>query len=489
MWEPRRLRHVREVGPAQVSTVFASDLSTALTAAQTAAQACQGTVDVLADHTMLASAYLQQGDRLRCLGVHGYWQIFDGMLETGVIGRTFLTGERSLVRGVGASPDYLEAAPSVVDELCVPLRVDGVVVGVLNIESLATLSTAHEAMTDNAARALAHRLGQLSLPVESNAQKLGRHAARLSHLAATVDGGALQEAVLEAATDISGLSSTVLCLEGVEGLSVTAASGPLADTYHALPREELARIAAWVATGTSSYTVGTTEGAGFPGHEQLRGHGTGSLVVLPLRAAGVGMLVVATAEVIRLPSAVVELLELLAAVVDSCLVIADGMRSLRDRADTDALTGLGHHASFHATLAPARSVGDAHRLAVLYVDIDHFKAVNDSSGHAAGDVLLLAIADSMRGALRSHDRLFRIGGDEFAAMAEIEGVEQALALGERLRSAVLEQTGATVSVGVAVAEPEESDACLLARADAAVYAAKAAGRARVQLAELAIAPG
>jgi diguanylate cyclase (GGDEF)-like protein len=459
-------------------------LRAALAAAAGVEQACAAATDWLAETGLLVSVYLRQGDRLRCRAVHGYWQIFDGMLGTGVIGATFRTGTRTLVRAATSHPDYLAAAPDVADELCVPLRVHGVVVGVVNAETTTPLTAEQEEEVDLAAVLLSTRLEAFPLPEESSAQKLGRHTAELSTLAATVDGPMLLQAVVRAAVDISGMESAALCLDGGDGvLVVHAACGPFAEHLHTLPLPQLARIAAWVETGTSSYTTGTSDGIGFPGHEELRTYGAGSLAVLPLRTAGTrrGMLLVTTQQIRRLGTEEVQLLELLTATVASCLQIADSVQALRQRAEADALTGLGHHASFHATLSPARRAA-AGRLAVLYVDVDHFKSVNDSQGHAAGDQLLLAIADCMRGALRDGDRLFRIGGDEFAALAQVAADEQAVGLGQRLLEVVHEQTGATLSVGVAVEEPGESDATLLARADAAVYAAKAAGRASVRLA-------
>lgn len=471
-----------ELGRA-LSRSDAPDGPATLPAATTAAAACQAVVDALATSGLLASAYVEQGERLRCLAVRGYWQIYDGMPQTGVIGEAFRSGQRLLVREVSHSAHYLEAASSVVDELCVPLVVEGRVVGALNVESTERLTPEQEAVTDVGAAALSARLGDLELPRESPAQMLGRHAATLSRLAATVDGAALQTAVMKAALDLSGLSTAAMCLREAARLRVVAAAGPLAATWRGLPDDELEHIATWVETGTSSYTVGTREGLGFSGHEQLRSRGTGSLVALPLHAGGGGMVLVTSSEVVQLTTDVVELLELLASVVDSCLLIADSMRALRDRADADALTGLGHHAAFHARLPLARTTGAGQWLAVLYIDVDHFKAVNDAKGHAAGDQLLLDLADCMRHALRAQDRLFRIGGDEFAALAEVLDAEQAVALGKRLAEAVCERTGATLSVGVAVAESGETDVALLARADAAVYAAKARGRACVHLAD------
>jgi diguanylate cyclase (GGDEF)-like protein len=157
------------------------------------------------------------------------------------------------------------------------------------------------------------------------------------------------------------------------------------------------------------------------------------------------------------------------------------MGSLRERAETDPLTGLGHHATFHEALA------GSHRrptTAVVVCDIDGFKVLNDTHGHGHGDRVLCGLADAMSGALRRGDRLFRVGGDEFAALLAVESREQALEAAMRLREAVLEaRLGVTVSVGVAVPQAGENDIALLARADRALYAVKAAGRDGVALAD------
>ena len=464
-------------------TAAVPDLAAALAACRTVQSVCEAVTESLFQLDLLVSVYLLQGDRLRCRAVRGYWQIFDGMLGGGVIGETFRSGRRMLVRDATTSPDYLAAAPHVVDELCVPIVVRGSVVGVLDVETTRRLSRSEERATDRAGVLLAERLTALPLPSESAAQKLGRHSAALSALAASADTPTLLGAVARAAVDISGMESAALCIDVDNDPSVCAATGPVAAQLHDLSAAELSGMAAWVATGTSSYTVGGTDGLGFPGHEALRSLGTGSLVVLPLRtpAARRGMLVVTTRQVRRLRPDDVQLLELFAATVTTCLQIGDNVSALRRRADADALTGLGHHATFHATLAPVRQRPRSDRLAVLYIDVDHFKSVNDTAGHAAGDQLLVLLAECMQAALRDDDLLFRIGGDEFAALVHVSTEEQALALGERLLAAAQERGSVSLSVGVAVEVPGESDTALLARADAAVYAAKAAGRGVVRL--------
>ncbi|MBP1805676.1 GGDEF domain-containing protein [Rubellimicrobium aerolatum] len=194
-----------------------------------------------------------------------------------------------------------------------------------------------------------------------------------------------------------------------------------------------------------------------------------------------------------------------------------GLRSRLRAAVTDPLTGL--HNLRHANPALARLAAEAARdgagLAVLMVDIDHFKQVNDRLGHAAGDRVLAVVARRLRARLRRGDLLARVGGEEFravlpgASLADARAVAEELRRAVRARPVVLPPTcpprpaphqpaphrpappeepptlPVTVSIGVAAATAEElaaglAPSALVARADAALYAAKAAGRDRVE---------
>lgn len=135
--------------------------------------------------------------------------------------------------------------------------------------------------------------------------------------------------------------------------------------------------------------------------------------------------------------------------------------------------------------------------AVLMLDVDHFKQVNDQHGHGAGDQLLIGIAQAMARTLRPQDLLGRLGGEEFAAVLPEVSPAEAHAMAERLRSAVEQQPfatapggqgptqRATVSIGLvhsaSMGGNADMDTLLLA-ADAALYRAKAEGRNRVALA-------
>ena len=128
--------------------------------------------------------------------------------------------------------------------------------------------------------------------------------------------------------------------------------------------------------------------------------------------------------------------------------------------------------------------------ALMMVDIDHFKTINDSYGHAAGDAALVALAALLREAARDLDHIARLGGEEFCLLLPHTDLDGALRLGARVRDVVRQAPWPhigerlTVSVGVAVALlPAESGADALARADKALYRAKAGGRDCVVLAE------
>lgn len=160
------------------------------------------------------------------------------------------------------------------------------------------------------------------------------------------------------------------------------------------------------------------------------------------------------------------------------------------RATHDDLTGLANRALFRDVLE--RRIQAVHagsrELALLYLDLDRFKVINDSLGHAEGDALLQAAAERLRGCIRSEDLLARLGGDEFTLVAPDLDVHGALALAERVRGAFDREflvagirTTVTVSVGVAMSVPGVTALDLMRYADAALYDAKAAGRNTVVL--------
>ncbi len=162
------------------------------------------------------------------------------------------------------------------------------------------------------------------------------------------------------------------------------------------------------------------------------------------------------------------------------------LRRKRDyeRTWVDRLTGAFnlHYLEAHAPRLAARCRVARKPIAVLMIDVDHFKRINDEHGHAAGNDVLKEIVKRITSALRPSDLVARMGGEEFGVVMPETDPDAALQIAERLRRRVgdrpIEDVTVTVSVGVAVVQPEaeeELDAALR-RADAALYLAKGAGR-------------
>ena len=164
---------------------------------------------------------------------------------------------------------------------------------------------------------------------------------------------------------------------------------------------------------------------------------------------------------------------------------------LRERAIRDPLTGLHNRRYFEETAGrdAARAVRTGEPLAILVIDIDHFKTVNDQHGHAAGDLVLRLLAEILTAGVRDSDLVCRIGGDEFVVLLPGAAMAAACERAEAVRSEfaaapIASRDGAeirsTVSVGVTVFHRQgESNEAALGRADGALYEAKRAGRNRV----------
>ena len=161
---------------------------------------------------------------------------------------------------------------------------------------------------------------------------------------------------------------------------------------------------------------------------------------------------------------------------------------LATQAHTDPLTGLANRSAFGSALEAAltHATGEL-RPAVIFLDLDDFKTVNDTLGHASGDELLRAVADRLRKATRSLDVCARLGGDEFGVLLSGATDEVAMVVAQRLVDVVatpftLNGRTATIgaSVGLVYVEPGSSAEELLRHADTAMYAAKAKGKNRVQ---------
>ncbi len=195
--------------------------------------------------------------------------------------------------------------------------------------------------------------------------------------------------------------------------------------------------------------------------------------------------------------------------VASVLRIFRNFQGLLDYSERDSLTGLLNRKTFDESFLKAsaepsaafgdhadgrRTVGDACSYWLGVIDIDHFKNVNDNFGHLIGDEVLLLLSRLMRGSLRTRDRLYRFGGEEFVALMRCHGPDSAALAFERLRDntehyAFPQVERITVSVGFTEVKPGDTPGGAFERADKAVYYAKAHGRNQVQYHEALVVRG
>ncbi len=212
------------------------------------------------------------------------------------------------------------------------------------------------------------------------------------------------------------------------------------------------------------------------GHALVVGRDLGPLV------GSLGIAVVGVLSV-RQFAIVLENRELNSGLADTVAELRAREDELRFKALHDPLTSLANRALFRDRLEHKLARREQRRGCVLYIDLDDFKTVNDSLGHEAGDRLLVSFAQRLRGCVRAGDTVARFGGDEFGVLAETADLAQGTALAWRIRQALSlpfvhegRELPVRASIGlVVIGDGDEADS-LLAEADMAMYAAKAAGK-------------
>jgi diguanylate cyclase (GGDEF)-like protein/PAS domain S-box-containing protein len=214
------------------------------------------------------------------------------------------------------------------------------------------------------------------------------------------------------------------------------------------------------------------------------GHMTEAAVRLPI---GTGDELVVSPER-ALTDAEISIVRAVANILATALARLRDEERMRFEAVHDPLTGLANRTLLRDRLEHAlrRSERDAGATAVLFVDLDDFKSVNDRHGHAIGDAVLVELSGRLRGAVRPGDTVARIGGDEFVGVCEEIDEPSAVAIGQRMLDAVrlpliAGGTAHELSASIGIALGRSDAAALIADADAAVYRAKANGRGRVEV--------
>jgi diguanylate cyclase (GGDEF)-like protein len=194
-------------------------------------------------------------------------------------------------------------------------------------------------------------------------------------------------------------------------------------------------------------------------------------------------------RIVWLPQESVESTELMALAVsfykELARVNASVAKQMEMESRIDFLTGLYNRRGFEDLFETMIQASKRHTrpIALIYMDSDSLKTINDTRGHDAGDQFIRTIASILKDVVRGSDFVSRWAGGEFAVIVEPASDEQALALGERIRSAVEKRTDGTMSIGIFCGVPDSSEAAVLA-ADQALYRAKENGKNRIELAKV-----
>lgn len=479
----------------------ATALVVALETAGTAVEAC----DVVGRYVarrggLLPSIYLERGGVLRCHSRRGQWLVMDGLHPgSGITGAAFVDGEEIVCHDVAADPRYRLAVPGVCAEVAVPLRVNGRVVGVLNVDTVAPLQDEHIELVRRCAGMLGHRLAGLG-PTGRTSTVLHELSRLTPSLALTTSPRDLCDALLHAVSELTGFGSgclwaagaadagtTTACAEHTGdgeqvALRVEAVYGPGGELLAQLETAQVEALISLVAELSSCYSGGTDLSLDVPPTHVLREHGARGAILMPIRDGRrlTDVLVLTSMTTAHVPADVVDAMENLSLQAGSRLAALRRAAELEDLAHRDALTGVGNRGLWDAAVADARSdeqrSGDRRREPVwlAVADVDRLTAVNDTRGHLTGDLLLRGLA----GLLTTLPgwSVFRLGEDEFAFFGPADDGAWPAALAEVTEQAqeLLAQFGAGVSVG-AVLTTRDRLASARARADRALCRRKREG--------------
>lgn len=490
---------------AQMAAVEA--VGRALTARGPTQAALENVMDLLVAHFgyRFASIYTVDGPLMRLGAQRGYDEViesFDGSI--GVVGRVMRTGKPELVLDVSLDPDYAVANKDVRSEVSIPLAVDGMMLGVLNIESGADAPLDDgdlDTMTvvgDRVAVALA--LGRERQALQERAALFGRLARFGSAINASLEPVTAYELIIGSVADVLEVDITTLILRdpstGEDRIVAIRGGDERYVGVSIQPGEGSAGRALAGATVVSQDLIHRDE---FP--ETLRGARVPDQLVtasFPLLRGDVviGAVTVNRLDLTRGFTAVeVESMSLLASHIALALNNVELHAQMADAAIRDPLTGLWNRRHLDVSLArmfAARARLDPdlrHPVAVIMFDLDHFGLFNKLHGHIKGDAVLRAFGSILTRRLRSSDLVARFGGEEFLAVLDGASLDEAQHVADEIRRELEgvafqgvegERLHATVSAGCASLGPNVSSLeTLVEVADVGLQMAKRGGRNQV----------
>jgi diguanylate cyclase (GGDEF)-like protein len=477
----------------------ATSLLVALEAAVTAVEACDVVGRFLARKGgLLPSIYLERGGVLRCHSRRGQWLVMDGLHPgSGITGAAFADGKEVICHDISADDRYRLAIPGVCAEVAVPMRVNGQVVGVINVDTVAPLQTEHIVLVQRCARVLERRLAGLTT-MGSSSTVLHELSRLAPGLALAVSPADVCSALLRAVTELSGFESGCLWSVGVADVAgsvggdgsaggavterqtsrVEAVHGPDGALLASLEVEQVTALATLVTELSSCYSGGTDLSLDVPPTHVLRERGARGAILVPIRDGWrlTDVLVLTSTTTSYVPADVVDAVENLCLQAGSRLAALRRVAELEELVHRDALTGVGNRGLWDVAMADPTPDGHPPRPFWLAVaDVDRFKAVNDSRGHLTGDLLLRRLAELFAGLLPGWS-VFRLGGDEFALFGPADDGAEPAVLAEVTGQAqeLLASYGSSVSVG-AVLTTRDRLASAHAGADRALYRCKRGG--------------
>jgi diguanylate cyclase (GGDEF)-like protein len=240
-----------------------------------------------------------------------------------------------------------------------------------------------------------------------------------------------------------------------------------------------------LATGTPVIVKDWDSETRFERGEHLRGMSSGLTVMIRAANRSFGVLGVECSDHREFGTQDVNFMQAIANVIGNAVERREEEERTRYEALHDPLTGLPNRSLFLDRLGRALANSERRQtsVAVLFLDLDQFKLVNDSLGHAAGDELLSAVAPRLEQGLRPSDTIARFGGDEFAVLADVRTERDAVRVAERIKSALsrpfkLRQRDhfVSASMGISLGRGEKAPEAMIRDADAALYRAKERGR-------------
>jgi diguanylate cyclase (GGDEF)-like protein len=321
--------------------------------------------------------------------------------------------------------------------------------------------------------------------------RLGRMALRVADRQALLD-----EAVALITATLHVEHGAILELaEAGERVRLAAGAGAVVDAAgdpEALPAEDRL-LTGWVLSGEEPVVVWewASERRFDAGALRARGIRSTAAAAIRGRTGAYGVIAVHAGAVGAFSAEDGQWLASMADLLASALDREDSEARMRHQSLHDALTGLPNRALFYDRIehAFARAQRAESFVAVLLLDVDQFKTINDSLGHEAGDDLLIALSARLEHVVRGSDTVARLGGDEFVVLCEVESEAEACAVAERIADvwerpipvAAGGEIFVSASIGITLAQRPQSAETMLREADAAMYRAKDGGRGRFEL--------